>query len=603
MRWKITNTNTVVGGERIRNTNKKLYVTVGDIVGMGKSASAAVKNAITNVKTLINGLRQDPALMGQVAGATLVQNLLNPLYVAVKGTEVYQKLMAVANVVTPAVKLIARGTGVWCSPGNAADIGQIVLGVVNEILVGLITSIIVKLKNWIWNYEFLIKDINSMSSEAITNLIAKLSTQLQVEVKNIFGSGTTLTPWMSGSTLTPGSANWVVVEECKKAETELKSKYNNKSRIVLPLGTAQAISNILQSGSGSGGSSSGLQKQHHGPYWVSEYEVPNSPKAGVRRYFRGSLSNKGIQYSDDGGITWQQSEQRIKSFSCFAKINIGTEANPQYRYLAGSVPYIAESNLKSIDEETWQKGTHGQYNKDYYKFDFTESKAEKYSKFEKDSNDKYYYIANEKNGCYDATGYIRGDGVYRSDDNGIHWIKCNCSDFENIGKLWEFKQKVGEPTRVVACDYNYGGVWYTENGNTFTRSQVRRSGTGNLENIVYGRWTEIKDYDNNKIHIHTADLNSSTLIREPIVHTLVHINSEPASSAAVFKPATIIDKIEEFYGNTWRQIRRLIHQDYDVESSFYSAAFWADLRERVMSGLYTLEDYNNDNTYENPRGN
>lgn len=586
MRWKITNTNTVIGGERIKNTNKKLYVTVGDIVGMGKSASEAVKNAIVNVKTLITGLQQDPALVGQVAGATLIQNLLNPLYVVIKGTEVYQKLMAVADVVTPIVKLIARGTGVWCSPGNVADIGQIVLGIVNEILVGLITSIIVRLKNWIWNYEFLIKDINTMSSEEIEKILKKLSGDLEAEVKKIFNGSAAISNWMNGGTLTKGTANFVIVEQYKEAVEAEISKYNNMSSIQLPGGTAQALANTLL----------GKQKEHRGPYWVSEYEVPNAAKKGTKRYFRGSLNDGGIQYSDDGGTTWIQSEQRTKSFSSFAKINIGTEEEPQYRYLAGSVPYIKEENLISIVEADWQRGEGDQFSKDYYKYNAAEEKTELYTKFEKDSYDKYYYIAKESKGCYDANAYIKGDGVYRSDDNGLSWIKCNCDEFENIGKLWEFKKKQGDkepiPSRVVACDYDYKGVWYTEDGDTFSRSQVKRTDAGEREDITYGRWIDVRDFENDKIHGHTKDIDANITIQGPIVHTLVHPMTANITNTASIRVINFKEKLDELYGELWRKLRNLIHENYDIVHSYYSEVFWKTLKDKVFKGQYTLDDYN-----------
>ena len=587
MRWKITNTNTVVGGERIKNTNKKLYVTVGDIVGMGKSASEAVKNAMVNVKTLITGLQQDPALAGQVAGATLIQNLLNPLYVVIKGTEIYQKLMAVADVVTPIVKLIARGTGVWCSPGNAADIGQIVLGIVNEILVGLITSIIVRLKNWIWNYEFLIKDINTMSSEEISKILEKLSGDLKAEIEAIFNGTTAISTWMNGDTLTKGTANFVIVEQYKDEVQNEVNKYNSLSSIQLPGGTAQALANTLL----------GKQTEHHGPYWVSEYEVPNAEKEGTKRYFRGSLSDGGIQYSDDGGNTWVQSEQKTKSFNSFAKINIGTDEEPQYRYLAGSVPYIKEENLISIVETDWQRGEGDQFSKDYYKYNAAEKKTELYTKFEKDSNDKYYYIARETKGCFDASDYTKGDGVYRSDDNGLNWTKCNCSEFENIGKLWEFKEKFNGdedtiPSRVVACDYDYKGVWYTEDGDTFSRSQVKRTDAGELEDITYGRWVDVRDYENDKVHGHTSNIDANATIQEATVSILVHPTTANIASTASIKIVNFKERLDELYGDVWRKIRNLIHENYDIAHPYYSEVFWKTLRNKVFKGEYTLEDYN-----------
>lgn len=579
MRWKITNTSVVAGNERITNTNKKLYVTVGDIVGMGKSASEAVKNAIINVKSLITGFKQDPALMGQVAGATMVQNLLTPLYVVIKGTEVYQKLMTVADVVTPIVKLIARGTGVWCSPGNAADIGQIVLGIVNEILVGLITSIITRLKNWIWNYEFLIKDINTASSEAIAKMMSALGKELDVAVRRGFGGVGAFNTWIAGSNLTAGSASYATYEKYKEALGDLKDGLNAASVLPIPSGTAQSLANSL----------AGKSPEYFSDYWVSAY-APEGAPAGTLRLFRGSVNDKGIQYSDDGGKTWTQSKQKNKSFGCFAKINIGTEEAPKYRYLAGSIPYIAKANLVSITDSTWSKNEYGQYDKDYYMYNKTSGKTEKYTKFRKDSHNKNYYISKEAKGCYSSNdSYVKGDGVYRSDDNGDTWIKCNSNDFENIGKLFEFKKKTGEPSRVVACDYDYKGVWYTEDGDNFSRSQVKRTAAGELEDITYGRWNVVNDFDNDKIYGHPSSMLAKATITAK-VGILNHTSAKPITAKTSIV-ATITDKVDELYGALWRRIKLAIHKNYNINWAYYSAEFWADLRDRVNKGQYTWEDY------------
>lgn len=583
MRWKITNTSVVAGEERITNTNKKLYVTVGDIVGMGKSASEAVKNAIVNVNSLIAGLKQDPALIGQVAGATMVQNLLTPLYVVIKGTEVYQKIMTVADIVTPIVKLIARGTGVWCSPGNAADIGQIVLGIVNEILVGLITSIIARLKNWIWNYEFLIKDINTASSEAITKMMNALGKELKIVVGRGFGGAGAFTTWMTGSNLTPdsasGSASFATFEKYKEAIGDLKSGLNAASALPIPSGTAQSLANSL----------AGKSPEYFSDYWVSAYAPPETAE-GTLRLFRGSVNNKGIQYSDDGGKSWTQSKQVNKSFGCFAKINIGTEEKPRYRYLAGSIPYIAKENLVSITDSTWSKNEYGQYDKDYYMYNKTYGKTEKYTKFRKDSHNKNYYIAKEAKGCYSSdNSYVKGDGVYRSDDNGVTWIKCNSSDFENIGKLFEFKEKIGEPSRVVACDYDYKGIWYTEDGDNFSRSKIKRAAAGEFEDITYGRWNVVNDFDNDKIYGHPNAISARAIITAK-VGILNHTSAKPIT-AKTSVIATIIDKIDDLYGALWRRIKLAIHKNYNISWDYYSAEFWADLRSRVFKGQYTWEDY------------
>ena len=167
--------------ERKTTTTKTQYITVGDIVGAASSMAGAVKNVVKTIPGYINIFKNN----GDAASASLAQvalNIATPLAGIIQGAEVYKKMMNVINTLTPIMKLIARGTGVWCSPGNAADIANIVLGTVQQILVAVVTQIIIALKDWVWNFEFKLRDITTDSSIIITKNLKSSSARINKKV-------------------------------------------------------------------------------------------------------------------------------------------------------------------------------------------------------------------------------------------------------------------------------------------------------------------------------------------------------------------------------------------------------------------------------------
>lgn len=585
MRWKITNKTETVGNQKIKTTNKQFLMTVGDIVGVGKSASSAVLNAIKNIKTLAKGFADDPSLAGQTATTTLISNLLTPLYVVVKGTETYQQLMAVADIVTPIVQMVARGTGAWCSPGNIADIGQIVLGVVQEVLIGIVTQIITKLKNWIWNYEFVIKNINEKSSQEIISILTTLQATLKTSTKTLLSSitSTQLSSMASGNGLLADEV--VTTEQYRKRVASTKSNLNDLSVFVLPDGTSTTLMNALNE----------TPVEQYGSVYYTEY-VTNSKKQYVR-LLRGSLNNKGIYYSDDGGSTWTQSLKKDNSFCCFTKINIGTEEKPAYRYIAGGAPYIKQSDFKVVEDTEWSK-SNDQYDEDYYYYN--NLKVQRYTKSEKDSLEISKAIYETANGCYKASDYLKSTGIWYSDDNGNTWIKSNFeSNEEYIGNLFEFlKKSSGDksnpiPSRVVACSYDYHGIWYSEDGINWERSTITYGTTP--EKSSYGRWVDIKDFTNNKIHIATKDIEATTNV-EAEVYTLVLAKSKTiniASTALITIPQAL-EKLQEQFRDLINEILLYIHKHYNYTNiSYYTSKFWSDLVQKIIKKEYTLQDAKN----------
>ena len=84
---------------------------------------------------------------------------------------------------------------------------------------------------------------------------------------------------------------------------------------------------------------------------------------------RGSNNDCGIQYSDDDGRTWKNTEQVTGSFCCFAKLVTEEEDNYKITYFAASAPYI-KSVVKTTDEKfsTIESSIQNidKYNKPYY---------------------------------------------------------------------------------------------------------------------------------------------------------------------------------------------------------------------------------------------
>ena len=293
--------------ERKTTTTKTQYITVGDIVGAASSMAGAVKNVVKTIPGYINIFKNN----GDAASASLAQMALNiatPLAGIIQGAEVYKKMMNVINTLTPIMKLIARGTGVWCSPGNAADIANIVLGTVQQILVAVVTQIIIALKDWVWNFEFKLRDITTDSSIIITKNLKSSSARIN---KKVYSS-------LNYSTLNQG--------------LDVQSLSAISSGGFAPTGAQTELSKLIQQINEQAGMSATLEGQAEeirkaiiaglhpafGDSWITEYELDGEHL----REFRGSSNNNGIQYSTIEGdkIVWKQSNKTNGSFCCFGKI-------------------------------------------------------------------------------------------------------------------------------------------------------------------------------------------------------------------------------------------------------------------------------------------
>lgn len=567
MRWSIktsSDTSTSNGTTtKTTKTTRTQYITIGDIVGMAKSATGAVKNLKTKLPTFISSLKSSGNTTG-VSTANMVNNIVQPLSAIIQGMDVYKKAMGIVETVTPIVQLVARSTGIWCSPGNAADIGQIVLGMVEQILISLVTDAIVRLKEFIWNYEFKIQEITSTASAVITSNLNSASVSINAKVSSSL-SNSVLNATRSSSSGVETSGSLTLAQA---QLNELYGKLTNATTSETATGTAEAIANLL----------SNIQKTYG-----TAYETKYSISTDIVRLLRGSSSNNGIQYSDDGGKSWTDSSETTGSWCCFAKINIGTESSPVYRYIAGSEPYVESSSLASSTDTDWSKDTNSQYNKDYYYI--LNKKIGRYTKLLKDDNDITTMIYKTSKGCYNASN-LTSSGIYYSDDNGLTWT---ASDINSgyYGNIYEFAKKSNGSgyidETVVACNYDYTGMIYSTDGKSWSSSKMDSS------DINTGRWVKIYTSDNTTYTAMAYDLEAIAKLAKINACTLINVSETAVSSAAIFS----LPAAEIYISNAQKNLTEIIdyiHENYTDRLPTYTDAFWDDKITKILAGEYTMQD-------------
>lgn len=557
-------------------TTKTQYITVGDIVGAASSMAGAVKNVVRTIPGYINIFKNN----GDAASASLAQMALNiatPLAGIIQGAEVYKKIMNTINTLTPIMKLIARGTGVWCSPGNAADIANIVLGTVQQILVAVVTQIIIALKDWVWNFEFKLRDITSESSIIITKNLKSSSARIN---KKVYSS-------LNYSTLNQG------------LDVQSISAVNSGS--LLPTTTQTELSKLIKQINDQAGQSASLEGQAEeirkaiiaglhpafGDSWITEYNIDGEHL----REFRGSTNNNGIQYStiENGKVIWKQSNKSDGSFCCFGKIN---KSDGTVIYLAGSSPWVYKTDLVLNTDSEWSQDSHNMYNKDYYIYDSVKDAERKNNNFHKankalkDSVDIETQTTKKAVRCYNATPTKPAIGIWYSVDNGENWYQSNITD-AYIGSFFEYTEKPNYPTTSVAARYDYNGLLYSENGSQWEVSKT------NGENLDFGRFIDLKDLKSEKFRTNSVDIEAVTTITATVYTLSRHtINQEINVSIS---PLEITVNNEETT-NKIRKILDYIHYNYNSYNGDvyylrkFDDAFWTQLIADIKSNDYTMEN-------------
>lgn len=557
-------------------TTKTQYITVGDIVGAASSMAGAVKNVVRTIPGYINIFKNN----GDAASASLAQMALNiatPLAGIIQGAEVYKKIMNTINTLTPIMKLIARGTGVWCSPGNAADIANIVLGTVQQILVAVVTQIIIALKDWVWNFEFKLRDITTESSIIITKNLKSSSARIN---KKVYSS-------LNYSTLNQG--------------LDVQSISAVDSGSLLPTATQTELSKLIKQINDQAGQSASLEGQAEeirkaiiaglhpafGDSWITEYNIDGEHL----REFRGSTNNNGIQYStiENGKVVWKQSNKSDGSFCCFGKIN---KSDGTVVYLAGSSPWIYKTDLVLNTDSEWSQDSHNMYNKDYYIYDSVKDAERKNNNFHKankalkDSVDIETQTTKKAVRCYNATPTKPAIGIWYSVDNGENWYQSNITD-AYIGSFFEYTEKPNYPTTSVAARYDYNGLLYSENGSHWEVSKT------NGENLDFGRFIDLKDLKSEKFRTNSVDIEATANITATAYTLSRHtINQEINVSIS---PLEITVNNEETTDKI-RKILDYIHYNYNSHNGDvyylrkFDDAFWTQLIADIKSNDYTMEN-------------
>lgn len=320
MRYKTstsTTTSTDSSGNEIKKvtTTKTPYLTIGDIIGAGVTASKAVSK--------LSAMKNNPNVMKTAAGS-----LVGPLVALVKTMDAYKVVMNVIDKVTPAVQLVARGSGLFHSPGNIGDMLNIIWGKVQKVLVMLALSAVTTIKDIIWAIEIPFPSIDSSVSSIIS--------------KAVTSTGTTITT------------------STTKAINDTASIINGDSSVSIPSevsalkeyssGSNDEIQDIINSSDGTTVMPSGAKSS-----LAFNFIKDTGTKMTGKEYSRliaGSSQNLGLFYSDDGGSTWEESSVTSGSWkSCGGKG--GT-------YCAGSIgTYTASTDTSFIASKKYYSSDGG----------------------------------------------------------------------------------------------------------------------------------------------------------------------------------------------------------------------------------------------------
>lgn len=600
MRWSIktkTTDNTAYSAtqtERITTTTKTQYITIGDIVGMAKSATGAVKNLVKKLPGYISMFKSnaltDPSSAASANMAQAVWNIASPLSTIIQTSEIYGKVMKTIGIVTPIMKLIARGTGVWCSPGNAADMAEIIIGTVQQILMALVIQAITMLKDWIWNFEFKLRDITTRASVLINKNLRKSAEDINRTVREFMNTASLgLSPdiqalFASGAD-TSSSTGGVASRE-SYAQKLLQEKYR---KLLAKSGTKVVISDL--SDAVKNALVNGLLTPRYNPAWVTEHDL------GLKlRELRGSSNGNGIQYTDleNGKIVWKDSSKKTGSFCCFALL----KANGQNIYLAGGAPYVKAGEPSSDSE--WSVDSYGQYDKDYYAYK-TQGSSElvKITKMKKDSYELETAKYTLATGCLDPSRKEDSEGIWYSADEGLTWTKATGTN-DYIGNIFVFSEKEGYPATAVACSYDYRGMMHSENGRTWTAS--KESG----KSLDHGRFVSITDLKGDKVRLNSENPEIGPSVAPGNVYILARVEAENTAENITIdiQPVYSVDDyafylkngIDPITSNDVRAILDYIHANYksrNGDSTYlkkFSGSFWNTLVSDIKAGKYTMAD-------------
>lgn len=381
-------------------TTKRPYVTIGDIIGTSKSAYAAV-SALKKAK--------GNSSIAKTAAAALI----DPLIALLTSMSVYKKIMSVVGKVTPIVKLIARASGIMHSPGNSSDIAEIIFGELQKILVYLAVTAVVELKEFIWNLEIPLVQIDSTASEPITEAIEENGKKLSSTVVNIITSLESMTDDSSSDASDYSNSYVEELEEMQEEESELAG---------IVAGTNTTDGKAVT-------------------YKFSDIKTTDKEIAGTsyKRLIAGSSEDKGLFYSDDNGTTWIQSN--------VTSGNYVTIEGEKEDYCSGSGPVLKATSDSSFSKEYYKlenvlyrfdyplkEGLYELSNSSYFeesKTYYTADSSMKLSEASPSSLGLYNYDKTlSSDGSFSSSGiyYILKDGTYSTATPSNLGLYCESSD-------------------------------------------------------------------------------------------------------------------------------------------------------------------------------
>ena len=303
MRTVQTKITTVKGDQKYVTTKTITYMKVGDLIGTAKTAYDLGKVLRRKKSSILTTLKQ--------YGVSYINNLLTPLIALVTGMDIYKTLMLAIQIATPIAKTIARGSGIWASWGNAADIASILLSTVSQVLVQIATIFLLKMKDMIWNFEFKIKEVSNQTvvsaiSNATSDTVIKCNKIIKGKVdntpteeeccKNVKGSLIGINEF-GGFEVIDGDAGEITGGKLSDKNEGIKYK-NEQGELV--------SSNIIENGeerSLADGSFKISTKGWKGLIFALSYEGENLDS---KQY--------GVLYSVDKGKTWRYLKESDKDY-------------------------------------------------------------------------------------------------------------------------------------------------------------------------------------------------------------------------------------------------------------------------------------------------
>ena len=584
MRWEIKTSTKTEGDKKYTTKWKVQYITIGDIVMMGKSAAGAVVKLaqklpeyIENYKNMrLQGIRD---FIESENLANMVNSVVQPLSSIIQGMEIFKKIMNIVDSLTPIVKTVARATGVWCSPGNALDMAQIILSTVKQILIGIAVSAVMALKDWIWNFEFEIRRINLGTTVSIIEKLKK-SFEEDQKNKNILQSGGSLDDVMNGtgdffSTPEGKAAREKFLKEKENSDNFIKDAFKGREN------TSVNLNSLFDNMFGEGVSINDKCKQSESSY-ITDYLVEGTT---FYRMLSGSSEGKGIFYSDDNGKNWFPTEQNTLSFAKFAKIN----KDGKTIYVAGGTYYIKKLSRISDEEKEFSKDEEGKYNKDYFNRD-RDNNINKLSKNDKNElMENYGDFLTIKNlrMAMDMGENEKPKGIFYSDDDGITWKPSNILD-GSFELFFEFPEKEGYPQRIVASSYDYKGIYYTDDGKEWKRCKE------NDKEINNGRWVQFTPSMGIDPVIKNANLEVDCIINKPHNNRIIRITSGEIKLTTKVNGALIGEGLDVTpdMDQKIREIIKEIHKIHPITSDdkVVTEDIWRKIILEVEHGKYSMID-------------